>query len=52
MPQPYIVSVDCARAFDCVDVSLLLGLAREVLQSPQYCSLSYSEVLLWHLASV
>ena len=44
MPAPYIVSVDCARAFDCLNVGQLLALVGEVLSSAEYCTVSYSEV--------
>ena len=44
MPSPYIVSVDCARAFDCLDVGNLLALVREVLGSAEYCTLNFCEV--------
>lgn len=44
--EPYIVSVDVSRAFDNVDVDLLLGIVEPLLRSPEYLILKYTEVFL------
>lgn len=43
--KPYIVSVDVSRAFDHVDVSILLDIVTPLLQSEQYMILKYSEIV-------
>ncbi|KAL3137379.1 hypothetical protein ABBQ32_006906 [Trebouxia sp. C0010 RCD-2024] len=49
--EPYIVSVDVSRAFDNVDVDLLLGIVEPLLRSPEYLILKYTE-LAPHLGGV
>lgn len=43
--KPYIVSVDVSRAFDHVDVSILIDIVTPLLQSEQYMILKYSEIV-------
>ena len=42
---PYIVSVDVSRAFDHVDVTTLLELVSQLLQSENYLVVKYSEIV-------
>jgi len=42
---PYIVSVDVSRAFDHVDVTTLLDLVTQLLQSEKYLVVKYSEIV-------
>ena len=42
---PYIVSVDVSRAFDHVDVNILLELVKGLLQNDQYIVLKYTEII-------
>lgn len=41
---PPAVSVDVTRAFDCVDIPLLLSLVEPLLQHEAYIVLKYQEV--------
>lgn len=43
-PSPPAVSVDVTRAFDCVDIPLLLSLVEPLLQHEAYIVLKYQEV--------
>lgn len=43
IPQPYLVSVDVTRAFDNVDIPLLLGLVQPLLRHEEYLVLKYTE---------
>ena len=43
-PQAYIVTVDVSKAFDAVDVELLLQIIEPLLASPQYLVVKYAEV--------
>ncbi|KAL4860163.1 Telomerase reverse transcriptase [Chlorella vulgaris] len=43
--QPFLVSVDVSRAFDSVDIQLLLSLVEPLLRHEQYLVLKYWEVV-------
>ncbi|GAB4814869.1 hypothetical protein N2152v2_001915 [Parachlorella kessleri] len=43
--RPYLVSVDVTRAFDHVDIGLLLGLVEPLLRHQEYLIVKYTEVV-------
>lgn len=43
-PQPFIITADVARAFDCINACQLMPLLDRLLQSPQYTLIKYVEV--------
>ena len=44
--RPYIVSVDVAKAFECVNTTKVLDLVKGLLRAPSYTIVQYSEVKL------
>ena len=45
-PQPYIVSADVARTFDCIDISRLLDIVQPVLHNEEYLVIRWATVRL------